>query len=169
MTEGGGSGGLAVNVAVAECADVIDSWHVGAVPAQSPDQPVKVEPESAAAVSVTELPGAKACEQVEPQEIPAGLLVTVPLPPVDTVRSGSATNVAVAERPVVIESWQVVAVPEQAPDQPVNVECAAHRLSVGEVVGAGRAAVDAGRTRSDRAAPAAALRREERPQDRADR
>src|SRR6266403_1714391 len=45
-----------------------------------PLQPVNVEPAAAAAVNVTEVPLVNDAEQVAPQEIPAGLLVTVPLP-----------------------------------------------------------------------------------------
>src|SRR2546426_12563673 len=51
------------------------------VPAQPPPlQPVKVEPATGAAVSVTEVPLANAAEQVVPQETPAGALVMVPVP-----------------------------------------------------------------------------------------
>ena len=51
------------------------------VPEQAPDQPVKDDPAEAAAVSVTAVPCPKACAQVEPQLTPAGLEVTVPVPP----------------------------------------------------------------------------------------
>ena len=44
----------------------------------TPLQPVKVEPGAAVAVRVTEV--LKLAEQVKPQLIPAGALVTVPLP-----------------------------------------------------------------------------------------
>ena len=51
------------------------------VPAQPPPvQPVKVEPAAGVAVSVTAVPLVKLAEQVAPQVIPAGALVTVPLP-----------------------------------------------------------------------------------------
>ena len=50
-------------------------------PLQSPAQPLKVEPPSGVAVSVTVAPVFKFAEQVAPQLIPAGLLVTVPVPP----------------------------------------------------------------------------------------
>ena len=51
------------------------------VPLQPPPlQPVKVEPAAGAAVSVTAVPLEKLAEQVAPQVIPAGALVTVPLP-----------------------------------------------------------------------------------------
>ena len=50
--------GFAVKVAVAERSVVMGSGHVP-VPEQAPDQPVKVEPEAAVAVSVTDAPSAK--------------------------------------------------------------------------------------------------------------
>src|SRR5437899_10582162 len=50
------------------------------VPVQLPLQPLKVEPAAGAAVKVTMVPMANAAEQVAPQEMPAGVLVTVPLP-----------------------------------------------------------------------------------------
>ena len=45
-----------------------------------PVQPLKVEPATGAAVSVTAVPLAKLAEHVAPQVMPAGELVTVPLP-----------------------------------------------------------------------------------------
>ena len=51
------------------------------VPEQPPPlQPVKVEPAVGVAVKVTALPLANGAEHVAPQEMPTGLLVTVPLP-----------------------------------------------------------------------------------------
>ncbi|UWZ83053.1 hypothetical protein MOP44_21090 [Occallatibacter riparius] len=50
------------------------------VPVQAPDQPAKVEPAAAVAVSVIEVPLEKVAEHVDPQLIPDGLLVTVPVP-----------------------------------------------------------------------------------------
>ena len=51
------------------------------VPEQPPPlQPVKVEPVAGAAVKATAVPLAYVATQVEPHEIPAGLLVTVPVP-----------------------------------------------------------------------------------------
>jgi len=51
------------------------------VPEQPPPlQPLKVEPAAGAAVSVTAVPLGKLAEQVAPQVMPAGELVTVPLP-----------------------------------------------------------------------------------------
>jgi hypothetical protein len=50
------------------------------VPLQAPLQPAKVDPESGVAVKLTTVPLSKSAEQLEPQEIPAGVLVTVPVP-----------------------------------------------------------------------------------------
>jgi len=51
------------------------------VPAQPPPlQPVNVDPAAGAAVKVTAVPLAYAAAQVAPHEMPAGLLVTVPIP-----------------------------------------------------------------------------------------
>ncbi|PYN89528.1 MAG: hypothetical protein DMD87_05315 [Candidatus Rokuibacteriota bacterium] len=51
------------------------------VPEQPPPlQPVKREPAAGTAVSVTAVPLVKVAAQVAPQEIPAGTLVTMPLP-----------------------------------------------------------------------------------------
>jgi hypothetical protein len=61
--------------------------HVVDVPEeeQSPLQPANSEPGAAAAISVTVVPSSKDAEQVEPQSIPAGLLVIVPAPVPDFV------------------------------------------------------------------------------------
>jgi len=74
------------------------------VPVQPPLHPVKVEPAAAAAVSVTEVPLANDAEQVAPQEMPAGLLVTVPLPApaFDTVK------VELVDPPVPVTSRETV-------------------------------------------------------------
>ena len=56
------------------------------VPLQPPPlQPVNVEPPVEAAVRVTVLPLGKFAAQVAPQEMPLGLLVTVPVPVPDVV------------------------------------------------------------------------------------
>jgi len=68
------------------------------VPAHGADHPVKFEVPLGVAVSVTTVPDAKLAVQVEPQLIPAGLLITVPPPDPDlvTVRviMGTVLNVA---------------------------------------------------------------------------
>src|SRR5437867_2262938 len=67
---------VAVTVVAAESVTV-----QAPVPEQPPPlQPVKVEPAAGVAVNVTAVPLAKLAEQVAPQVIPAGKLVTVPLP-----------------------------------------------------------------------------------------
>ena len=67
---------VAVTVVAAETVTTHDP-----VPEQPPPlQPLKVEPAAGAAVSVTAVPLAKLAAQVAPQVIPAGELVTVPLP-----------------------------------------------------------------------------------------
>jgi hypothetical protein len=69
-----------VKVALTERAELTVVVHVAALPVQSPDQPLNAEPAAGAAVSVTLVPETKALEQVVPQSIPAGELVTVPVP-----------------------------------------------------------------------------------------
>ena len=67
----------------------------------------------------------KAALQVEPQLIPLGLLVTVPLPDFVTVNVLVVrAKVAVTAFAAVILTVQVVAVPVQAPDHPENAELA---------------------------------------------
>ena len=45
-----------------------------------PVQPVNVEPLAVAALSVTGMPASNSAEQLAPHSIPAGALVTVPVP-----------------------------------------------------------------------------------------
>ena len=52
----------------------------GAVPEHPPVHPVKVEPSLGFAVSVMDVPVAKLALHAEPQLMPAGALVTVPVP-----------------------------------------------------------------------------------------
>ena len=67
---------VAVTVVAAETVTV-----QAPVPVHPPPlQPVKVEPAAGVAVRVMVVPLAKLAEQVAPQLIPAGELVTVPLP-----------------------------------------------------------------------------------------
>ena len=67
---------VAVTVVAAETVTV-----QAQVPVQPPPlQPLKVEPLAGVAVRVTVLPLVKLTEHVVPQVIPAGELVTVPLP-----------------------------------------------------------------------------------------
>jgi hypothetical protein len=69
-----------VNVAVTAAAAFIVTVH-RPVPLQPPPlQPVNADPAFGVAVSVTTVPLTKSAAHVAPQLIPAGLLVTVPVP-----------------------------------------------------------------------------------------
>ena len=91
VCEGGGGGGeIRLKVAVTDISPSIVTVQFAA-PAQSSDQPAKTESLSATAVSVTSTSTPKFAESWthEPgQIIPAGLLVTepVPLPNLETLR-----------------------------------------------------------------------------------
>src|SRR3989441_1135140 len=99
------------------------------VPEQPPPlQPLKVEPAAGAAVSVTAVPLVKLAAQVAPQVIPAGALVTVPLPvPAAGTVSVKGWSVKVAVTAVAAETVPTHdPVPEHPlPLQPVKVEPAA--------------------------------------------
>ncbi len=90
-----------------------------------PLQPAKVAPLAAVGVSVTLWPNWKPALQVEPQEIPAGLEVTVPrlapLPALltDSVYWPSAKVAVTLCAPVMVTTHGPA--PVQAPDQPVKV------------------------------------------------
>src|SRR5205823_14797810 len=96
------------------------------VPEQPPPvQPVKVEPAAGVAVSVTVVPLAKLAVQVAPQLIPAGELVTVPLP-VPALLTVRATVGRAKVAVTVVAAPRVtvqVPVPEHPPPlQPLKVE-----------------------------------------------
>jgi hypothetical protein len=98
------------------------------VPAQTPDQPVNVEPTAEVAVSVTVVPCATLELHTLPQATPAGVEFTVPVPvPARlTVRVncgvGMAAKVAMQVAFDVMTMDVFVPVPVHAPDQPANVE-----------------------------------------------
>ena len=126
-----------VKLAVTEVSAVMGTVQVP-VPGQpvTPLQPVKIEPAAAVAVRVTEV--LKLAEQVKPQLIPAGALVTVPLPVPDGVtvrRYVLCVKVAITVVAAVMGTVQVT-VPEQPPPlQPVKVEpAAAEAVRVTEVL-----------------------------------
>src|SRR5207245_9165866 len=90
-------------MAVTVRACVMLTVHVP-VPLQSPFQPVKVDPVAGMGVSVTLMPWSKGTvwvAHVGPQLIPAGLLVTVPLPLPALVRVREAGEGTGAVAPVV--------------------------------------------------------------------
>lgn len=105
------------------------------VPVQAPPlHPVNTLPDAAAGVSVTLVPDTKFVEQVAPQLMPDGVLVTVPLPvPVfvtDSENCGAGENVAptvTAEVPMVKLQDPV---PEHGPLHPANTD----RFEAGEAV-----------------------------------
>jgi hypothetical protein len=99
------SGGAAVKIAPTAVSLSSVKLH-GAVPEHAPVHPIKLEPWLEFAVNVTEVPVAKAALHVSPQLMPAGALVTVPVPLPESVRvswtvaggkGASALNVAVTD------------------------------------------------------------------------
>ena len=106
----------------------------GPVPLQIlPDQPAKTEPAPGFAVSVTTSPGwytAVQAEPVDPQLMPAGILVTVPLlvPLVVTTSATDATgtvlNIAVTAVSAVSVMAQEAAPVHSVPVHPANTEFA---------------------------------------------
>jgi hypothetical protein len=71
---------LIANVAVADLAWSMVTMHVGIVPVQAPPQPVNELVAEAPAVRVTIAPWLNVPEQVDPQSIPVGDDVIVPVP-----------------------------------------------------------------------------------------
>ena len=126
MGGGGGVTGLRVKDAPTLVAAVIGTTQAP-VPLHAPLQPEKVEPEAAVGVSVTEVPWGKVALHIAPQLIPAGLLMTEPLPvperPTVSICGAVAVeaNVAVTAVAALIVTTQEP-VPRHAPLQPENVE-----------------------------------------------
>jgi len=99
------------------------------VPLQAPDHPAKMEFPAGLAVRVTWVPEAKRPLQVGAQLIPAGTLVTrpVPVPPRPTLRvkvGSESLNMAITEV-LLFRVTEQVPVPLQAPAHPAKVEFAA--------------------------------------------
>lgn len=116
---------LKLNVAVTDLGEVMVTEQLP-VPVQAPLQPANADPEAAVAVRVTGVPLLKFAAHVLPQLMPAGLLVTVPVPvPARvTVKGNTAVKVAVTDSAALIFTEQVP-VPLQAPLQPAKIEFAA--------------------------------------------
>jgi hypothetical protein len=117
---------LAENVAETVTAALSVTVHVP-VPEQPPVQPVKVEPAAGVAVKATAVPLANEAAHVAPQDMPAGLLVTVPAPepPLLTVSVKVCPNVAVTVVAALSVTVQGPAPEQPPPLQPVNAEPAA--------------------------------------------
>src|SRR5680860_25559 len=76
----GGGAAIFVKVATTSPFEAKSTTQVEDVPVHAPLQPPNVEPVVGVAVSVTELPSTNSLLQTLPQSMPAGLLVTTPLP-----------------------------------------------------------------------------------------
>jgi hypothetical protein len=87
------------------------TWHVPVPEQPPPDQPAKAEPVAGAAVSVTTVPLVNEWVQVDPQLIPAGELVTVPVPapPFVTVSVWWSRSTIWALLPTVFWKWTIIA------------------------------------------------------------
>jgi hypothetical protein len=120
------TGAVEVKVAVTVVAAFNEMVHVTLVPLQAPDHPANLEPDLAAAVSLTDVPEVNFAAHVLPQLTPEGLLVTVPAP-VPALFTVSWTGVvevkvAVTDAAALSEMVQVALVPLQPPDHPANLE-----------------------------------------------
>jgi len=133
------TGPVRLNVAVTDVAAFTVTAHVP-VPEQAPPQPAKKEPAAGVAVRVRTVPGVTDCEHVAPQLMPAGVLVTVPVPvpflATESVTGPVRLNIAVTDVAALTVTTHVP-VPEQAPLQPAKKEPAAGvAVSVRAVPGA---------------------------------
>lgn len=121
---GGGGGGTAtpLNRAVTDVLPVMLRVQ-GPVPLQAPLQPAKVELAPGAAVKVIEVPVSKAALQAVPQLMPAGSLVTVPLPLPESAKANTGEAEKVAETVMLEFSVRVqVLDPLHAPPQFTKLE-----------------------------------------------
>jgi hypothetical protein len=114
-----------LKVALTDCAEFIVTLQAP-VPLQAPPQPANVEPESGVATKLTTVPLAKLAEHVVPQEIPEGVLVTVPVP-VPLLETVSVKDPAFALKFALTDFAASMVtlhapVPVQAPLHPANVE-----------------------------------------------
>jgi hypothetical protein len=96
--------------------------QVPVVPVQAPLQPLKPLPGNGVAVKVTLVPPENAAPQVMPQLMPAGLLVTEPVPVPDLLTvstEGPSRKLAVTLLAALIVTTQLT-FPLQAPLQPLK-------------------------------------------------
>ena len=118
--------GTALNVAVTDLLALIATTHAPVPLHPLPLHPPKVDPDAGAAVNVTVVPDAKGKLHVVPQSIPAGLLVTVPIPTPFLVTARvnvlGPANTAVTVWSAFITTLHEPFPLQPAPLQPVNVE-----------------------------------------------
>ena len=90
----------------------------------APLKPLNVDPLIGVAVSVTVVPVAKSAAHVPGQEIPLGLLVTVPVPFPPRVTVSRSVEIGTIKRAVTMALFVTLQgpVPEHAPLQPANAE-----------------------------------------------
>jgi hypothetical protein len=114
------------NVAMTVVAPFIVHAQVSAVPLQAPLQPLKVEPNAAAAVSVIGVPDDTVAAHSVPHAIPAVGPVTVPSPVPVVVTESSEGGAGGSKLAVtVVAAFTVTtqaAVPLHAPPQPMKIE-----------------------------------------------
>ena len=125
VIEESAAGGFELKFALTDFAASMVTLHAP-VPLHAPPQPANVEPESGVTAKLTTVPLAKLAEHVVPQEIPEGVLVTVPVPGplLATVRvkgPGFAVKFALTDFAASIVTLHAP-VPLQTPLQPANVE-----------------------------------------------
>src|SRR3989442_1350579 len=123
----GGRGGVGVGGAPGGGAGEENAPPAAAAP-PPPLHPVKAEPAAGRAVRVTAVPLAKLAEQVAPQSIPVGLLVTVPVPMPVVVTLSTKVGVKVAVTVVAADTVTAhVPMPLHPPLHPVKAEPVAGR------------------------------------------
>lgn len=96
----------------------------------APDQPLKLDPDAAVAVSVTVVPAVNVFEHAPGHAMPLPVTLPKPVPasPIVSVCVGGglggelATNVAVTERAEFIVTMHVPVPPQPAPDHPAKLD-----------------------------------------------
>jgi len=120
-----GIGVMAVKVAVTVCSPFMATVHDEPGPLQpAPLKPLNVDPLVGVALSVTVVPVAKSVAHVPGQEIPLGLVVTVPVPFPPTVTVIRSVEIGIIKRAVTMALLATLQgpEPEHAPLQPANAE-----------------------------------------------
>ena len=91
------------------------------VPEHAPLKPEKLYPEAADADNVSPVPSLKLPVQVPGQSIPAGLLITVPLPDTVTVTCAAGIALKVADTELSLDKTRLHDEPLQAPPKLLNL------------------------------------------------